>query len=230
MCRCAGTPGKAFSDRFAQSYHHQLADFRNGVRAVIDDGAAPTPNVGLERTLLLEELIHACERSVALGGVSVTFGADGRMCGQEEFLSSTETETASSRSSSPRSVEKGTPPAALRTYNDATAERVKLAYRKMRSQQGVEHVRHMRSKYCAPESFGRSVRMSVWEAMAQLEEFVDVSDPDVTLPNIVHAFQTAEGLRAQGLYPSLSLWPHLSFSPPDAWCALLSPRHAPRER
>ena len=34
-----------------------------------------------------------------------------------------------------------------------------------------------------------SVRMSVWEALATLDGFVDLSDPDTSLPNSVHAFQ-----------------------------------------
>ena len=57
--------------------------------------------------------------------------------------------------------------------------------------------RRVGAKYTAPDKLG-TVRMSVWEAMEHLKSFVDVSDPDVTLPNIVHAFQTAEGLRADG--------------------------------
>ena len=36
-----------------------------------------------------------------------------------------------------------------------------------------------------------SVRMSVWEALATLDGFVDLSDPDTSLPNSVHAFQAA---------------------------------------
>lgn len=52
----------------------------------------------------------------------------------------------------------------------------------------------MRAKYTAPGKLG-SVRMSMWDALDLLSNFVDVSDPDVSLPNIVHAFQTAEGLR-----------------------------------
>jgi len=47
--------------------------------------------------------------------------------------------------------------------------------------------------------------MSIWAAMQQLESFVDVSDPDLTLPNLVHAFQTAESIRAAGLPDWLQL-------------------------
>ncbi len=39
------------------------------------------------------------------------------------------------------------------------------------------------------------------EALEMLNSLVDESDPDVDLPNIVHAFQTAERIRAD--YPEL---------------------------
>jgi len=83
----------------------------------------------------------------------------------------------------------------FRTYDEQTAARVREAYRKMRERQSVEHVRKCLAKYCAPGSLG-TVRMSVWEALSHLDTFVDLSDPDTSLPNSVHAFQTAEGLRA----------------------------------
>ena len=82
-----------------------------------------------------------------------------------------------------------TPPVELRTYDDTTAARVKDLYRTMRQRQSVEHVLKMREKYTARGRLG-TVRMSIWDAMEYLKSFVDVSDPDVTLPNIVHAFQT----------------------------------------
>ena len=44
----------------------------------------------------------------------------------------------------------------------------------------------------------RRARMSVWDAMAQLDSLVDESDPDLDLPQIHHALQTAEALRADG--------------------------------
>eukprot|EP00964_Phaeocystis_antarctica_P141189 scaffold106168_cov57-Phaeocystis_antarctica.AAC.5 len=36
--------------------------------------------------------------------------------------------------------------------------------------------------------------MSVWEALATLDGFVDLSDPDTSLPNSVHAFQATRYL------------------------------------
>ena len=38
--------------------------------------------------------------------------------------------------------------------------------------------------------------MTIREALEKLNELVDESDPDSDLPNIVHAFQTAEKIRA----------------------------------
>lgn len=50
-------------------------------------------------------------------------------------------------------------------------------------------------------------RLTVREALEQLNELVDESDPDTTLPNIVHAFQTAERARAE--FPEHD-WLHLT--------------------
>merc|ERR1712038_633247 len=38
---------------------------------------------------------------------------------------------------------------------------------------------------------------SIMEALDMLNELVDESDPDLDLPNIVHAFQTAERIREE---------------------------------
>jgi len=96
------------------------------------------------------------------------------------------------------------PGGALRTYDDSTAARVKEVYAQMRRHQSVEHVRRLRAKYAGAGALG-SVRMSVWDALELLSTFVDVSDPDVSLPNHIHAFQTAEGLRAMRMPDWLQL-------------------------
>jgi len=89
---------------------------------------------------------------------------------------------------------------ALRTYNADTAANVRELYREMRTKQTLEHVRRLRDKYGRLE-----LRMSVWEALEGLGGFVDVSDPDVSLPNLVHLYQTAEGIREMGLPDWLQL-------------------------
>lgn len=49
-------------------------------------------------------------------------------------------------------------------------------------------------------------RATIREALEKLNDLVDESDPDTDLPNIVHAFQTAERARAE--FPDLD-WLHL---------------------
>ena len=47
--------------------------------------------------------------------------------------------------------------------------------------------------------------MTMWEAFDALGDLVDQSDPDTSLPNDRHAFQTAEGIRAAGKPPWMQL-------------------------
>lgn len=50
------------------------------------------------------------------------------------------------------------------------------------------------------------VEMTIREALEKLNDLVDESDPDIDLPNIIHAFQTAE--RAREEFPQDD-WLHL---------------------
>jgi inositol oxygenase len=70
---------------------------------------------------------------------------------------------------------------------------VKEHYRKMRSRQTYDYVLRMKKKYL---TFERP--MDLWDMMERLNALVDVSDPDLNLPNIIHLLQSAEGLRAAG--------------------------------
>lgn len=80
----------------------------------------------------------------------------------------------------------------FRNYDEGeTIATVKENYRKMRTNQTVEYVQRMRKKYL---TFDKP--MHVWEAMEKLNVFVDLSDPDMNLPNLHHLVQTAEGMRA----------------------------------
>jgi inositol oxygenase len=72
-----------------------------------------------------------------------------------------------------------------------TITRVRENYRKMRTNQTVDYVQRMRSKYLSFEK-----PMHIWDAMEKLNVFVDLSDPDMNLPNLHHLIQTAEGMRA----------------------------------
>jgi len=51
----------------------------------------------------------------------------------------------------------------------------------------------------------RRRRMGVWQAVAYLSQLVDDSDPDLELPQIEHALQTAEALRHDGRPPWMVL-------------------------
>ena len=39
------------------------------------------------------------------------------------------------------------------------------------------------------------LKMSISEVLLKLDNFIDISDPDITLPNSIHAYQTAEAIR-----------------------------------
>jgi len=75
---------------------------------------------------------------------------------------------------------------------DITAA-VKEHYRKMRSRQTFEYVQRMKKKYLTYDK-----PMPLWEAMVELNKLVDVSDPDLDLPNVQHLVQSAEAMRANG--------------------------------
>lgn len=74
---------------------------------------------------------------------------------------------------------------------DGAAEKVRDTYRIMRSIQTYDFAGERIAEY---ENRVKE-KINVWDAIKKLETFVDLSDPDMTLPNIYHLFQTAEGLR-----------------------------------
>lgn len=80
----------------------------------------------------------------------------------------------------------------FRNYDqgDVTAA-VRAHYRKMRMYQTYDYVQRMKAKYLTYD-----MPMDLWDAMVRLNELVDVSDPDLDLPNIQHLIQSAEAIRA----------------------------------
>jgi inositol oxygenase len=86
----------------------------------------------------------------------------------------------------------------FRDYSNA-APAVKELYRQQRYQQCGCFVAKMQSKYLPnSKDCDQVITMTVWDALQSLDKFVDLSDPDTSLPNSQHAIQTAEGLRASG--------------------------------
>jgi inositol oxygenase len=61
----------------------------------------------------------------------------------------------------------------------------------MHSTQTLDYVKKKNEYWC---QFNHG-EMSIMEALSKLNSFVDESDPDVDVPNSVHAYQTAEGIR-----------------------------------
>lgn len=81
-----------------------------------------------------------------------------------------------------------------RVYDENTKDHVRDTYHENHIKQTLATVLQKKSKY---EKLAQK-KMSVWEAMEYLNDFKDESDPDTELPQIVHAFQTAEAIRRDG--------------------------------
>merc|ERR1711972_970694 len=79
------------------------------------------------------------------------------------------------------------------TKNDALGERVKRTYTEMHTKQTMAFVTEKHKTWL---KFNH-MEATIMEALDMLNELVDESDPDLDLPNIVHAFQTAERIREE---------------------------------
>ena len=85
----------------------------------------------------------------------------------------------------------------FRNYDSSAAQsRVENHYKNMRSKQTVAFNKKMEAKYF---DFDKCT-MTIWEAFEALQDYVDASDPDTELPNLLHMLQTAEAIRKAG-YP-----------------------------
>ncbi|KAF2897996.1 hypothetical protein ILUMI_08180 [Ignelater luminosus] len=87
--------------------------------------------------------------------------------------------------------------------DDPIKERVRKTYHDMHTNQTVDFVKGQMNKWLKFTHFEANIK----EALEKLNELVDESDPDVDIPNIVHAFQTAERIRQD--YPDMD-WFHLT--------------------
>ena len=101
----------------------------------------------------------------------------------------------------------GTEDHCLRDYENCTLERVKNSYKMQHEGMTVAFVRKKRETWL---TFNRG-SFSIKEMLEKLDSLIDDSDPDVDLPNSIHAFQTAEKIRVD--------WPE-----PD-WFALVGLIH-----
>lgn len=79
----------------------------------------------------------------------------------------------------------------FRNYDQSdTTAAVREHYKKMRQNQTYDYVRRMKKKYLTYDT-----PMNLWDAFIKLNDLIDVSDPDLDLPNIQHLAQSAEAIR-----------------------------------
>lgn len=62
----------------------------------------------------------------------------------------------------------------------------------MREKQSIQHYAKLILNHCYNH---KPKTMKIWDALEKTNKFVDLSDPDITLPNMYHMYQTAEALR-----------------------------------
>jgi inositol oxygenase len=87
--------------------------------------------------------------------------------------------------------------------NDPIKERVRRTYLEMHTNQTVAFVQSRIERWTR----FNTLKANIMDALDKLNDLVDESDPDVDIPNIVHAFQTAERIRAD--HPDQD-WFHLT--------------------
>ena len=95
-------------------------------------------------------------------------------------------------------VAAGKPLAAFRVYDKAADPGVFEHYAQLRTHQTLAFSRAQRAKWAASWGARPGGRMTVREALAKCDSFVDRSDPDTSLPNSLHMLQAAEAARAAG--------------------------------
>jgi len=83
---------------------------------------------------------------------------------------------------------------AYRNYNTPARDTVREFYRLNHTYQTLEFVLDKKREFLA---FDKR-RMTPWEALDYLNTLIDDSDPDTTLAQIEHLFQTAEAIRTDG--------------------------------
>ncbi len=86
------------------------------------------------------------------------------------------------------------PQTEFRDYENNASETVKNFYLLNHTHQTLDFVLAQKQKYAALNK----LRMGIWDAIEALDNIIDESDPDLSLPQSVHAFQTAEKLRKDG--------------------------------
>ena len=82
----------------------------------------------------------------------------------------------------------------FRVYDDSTKCAVRNHYRDLRQKQTLQYNIKMLQKNIERVK----TPLTMWEAFEYIDKFIDVSDPDIILSNLHHAFQVAEAIRKDG--------------------------------
>ncbi len=78
----------------------------------------------------------------------------------------------------------------LEDNEKARLEVIHKTYKNQRAQISYAFNQYLIDKYCSFQT-----RSSFWSLFSLLDSITDLSDPDTTLPNSIHALQTAEAIR-----------------------------------
>ena len=81
----------------------------------------------------------------------------------------------------------------FRKYSNDINNKIRNNYLKLRTNQTLDYVTNMKQKY-----FNFNKKINIWDSLYLLNKFIDISDPDIELPNLQHLFQTAESIRKDG--------------------------------
>ena len=75
-------------------------------------------------------------------------------------------------------------------------EIIHSTYKKQRENINYEFNLYLKNKYLKT-----TCKTSFWSLFSLLDKITDLSDPDTSLPNSIHALQTAEAIRQDGTFP-----------------------------
>lgn len=77
--------------------------------------------------------------------------------------------------------------------------KVENTYKKMLENHTLEYLNDMKNKFIPNK------KCNIWDIITKFNSIIDESDPDSDLPQIVHAYQTAESIRNKFLYNDFTL-------------------------
>ena len=83
----------------------------------------------------------------------------------------------------------------FRNYQDKNIK-VENTYKKMLENQNIKYVKNMKNIYFK----NIKKKYNIWYLIKKMDDIIDESDPDSELPQIFHAYQTAESIKKRYFY------------------------------